>query len=247
MILKNKNVLITGTNRGIGKACVVEFAKNGANIWAHARKKNDDFETFLQETAQKNNVLIEPLYFDVTDYSAIKEAVMNIKKSNRSLDALVNNAGITLNSLFLMSGETALREQFEVNCFSVFMFTQYASKLMVRNGGGSIVNISSMSAMGKDIGRSVYGASKAAVNAFSIAAAKELGEKGVRINVVAPGFIETDMMNLMTDDVIDANLQKSALKRIGQPSDVAKTAVFLASDEASYITGQVINVDGGIS
>lgn len=246
-MLKNKNVLITGSNRGIGKACVEEFAKNGFNVWAHARKQTDDFENYLAETAAKYNVVISPVYFDVTDYPAMKKAIMDIRKEKRSIDVLVNNAGITMNSLFLMSGESTLREQFEVNCFSVFILMQYVSKLMIQNGNGSIINISSMSASGKDIGRSVYGSSKAAVTAFSVTAAKELGVNGIRVNVIAPGFIKTDMMELMTEQVVAENLQKSALKRIGVPNEVAKTAVFLASDEASYITGQVINVDGGIS
>ena len=143
MLLKNKNVIITGTNRGIGRAMLEEFAKNGANIWAHARKETEEFVNLINDVSNKYNVQITPVCFELTDYDAMKKGVMQIKSAKKSIDALVNNAGITYNALFSMSTQEQLRQQFEVNFFSVFLFTQYIVKLMTRQGYGSIVNIAS--------------------------------------------------------------------------------------------------------
>ena len=246
MLLKNKNAIITGTNRGIGRAMVEAFAANGATVWAHARKETEEFMSDMQQLAQKYQVEIRPIFFELTDYEAMKQSVKIVMSSKIPVDILVNNAGITYNALFQMSTEDNLRKQFEVNFFSVFLLTQYISKLMTRNKKGSIVNISSSAALDGNSGKSVYGASKAAVICMTNSIAAELGTSGIRANCIAPGITETDMLATMPTDVVKLAIETSDLRRGGRPSEIADTAVFLASDLSSYITGQVIRVDGGI-
>ena len=244
--MKDKNVIITGTARGMGAAMVEEFAKNGANIWACARKQTPEIEKRNKDIEDKYGVKVTPLYFDMTDQEAMKAAVMQIRSEKKNIDALVNNAGITYNALFAMSTQENLRQQFEVNFFSVFLFTQYIVKLMTRQGFGSIVNIASSAAFDGNPGKSVYGASKAAVVAMTKSIASELGTNGIRANCIAPGITETDMLETMPKEVVDDAKEHADLRRGGKPSEIATTAVFLASDKSSYITGQTIRVDGGL-
>lgn len=245
-MLENKTAIITGCNRGIGKAILEVFAKNRCNIFAHARKETDDFLNTINELSKKYFVKIYPIYFNLKDIDEIKNAVKKIRSYKFPIDILVNNAGITSNKLFQMTSLEDVQEQFDINFKSLFVLSQYISKLMLRNNSGSIVNISSISATGGDIGRSIYGASKAAVSSLTKTMAAELGEKNIRVNAVAPGFIKTDMMDFMSEDIIEKNLQLSKLKRIGKPEEVANVVAFLCSDLSSYITGQTINIDGGI-
>lgn len=246
MKLSGKNVFITGTNRGIGRAMVEAFARNGAGIWAHARQETPEFLAFTKEVSEKYGVRVDAVCFDLTDYAAMKSAVMAIRKTGLPIDGLVNNAGITYNALFQMCTESNLRQQFEVNFFSMFMLTQYVSKLMVRTGGGSIVNISSSAAFDGNPGKSVYGATKAAVYAMTHSIASELGVNGIRANCIAPGITETDMLATMPHDVVEAARASADLRRGARPDEIAETAVFLVSDDAAYITGQVVRVDGGL-
>jgi 3-oxoacyl-[acyl-carrier protein] reductase len=182
----------------------------------------------------------------LTDYEAMKIAVKTIMSSKLPVDALVNNAGITYNALFQMSSTDQLRNQLEVNFISLFIFTQYISKLMVRQKKGSIINIVSSAAFDGNPGKSVYGATKAAVVAMTDSIAAELGASGIRANCIAPGITETDMLASMPGDVVAEAKASADMRRGGKPSEIAKTAVFLASDLSSYVTGQTIRVDGGI-
>ncbi len=245
-MLKGKNVIITGTNRGIGKAMLEEFARNGANIWAHARVETPEFLAVVNALAEKHEVKIWPIFFELTDYEAMKTAVKSIMDSKIPVDALINNAGITYNALFQMSTVEHLRNQLEVNFISVYIFTQYISKLMVRRKKGSIVNIASTAAFDGNSGKSVYGAAKAAVAAMTDSIAAELGESGIRANCIAPGITETDMLASMPEAVVAEAKATADMRRGGKPSEIATTAVFLASDLSSYVTGQTIRVDGGL-
>jgi 3-oxoacyl-[acyl-carrier protein] reductase len=248
MLLKDKNAVITGCSRGIGKKILEIFAQNGANIWACYRKPNEETERYIKELSQNNGITITPVYFDLADEGQIKEAIKTIASSKQKVDILVNNAGITFNSLFQMTSITKMREIFEVNYFAQMLFTQYIAKIMVKYKGGSIINFSSTAALDGNSGRSIYGASKAALLCSTKAMAEELAIYNIRANAIAPGITETDMVSeSMTSETIQATINQTKLKRMGQPSEIAETALFLASDLSSYITGQVIRVDGGLS
>lgn len=246
MLLEGKNVIITGTNRGIGHAMLEEFAANGANIWAHARKESVDLNEKIEDLKKRFKVDITPIYFDLTDNTALKNAVKIIMSSKKPIDALINNAGITYNALFQMSSIEQLRSQIEVNFVSTFVLSQYISKIMVRQKNGSIVNIASTAAFDGNPGKSVYGATKAAVVAMTKSIASELGEFGIRANCIAPGLTDTEMLLTMPNEVIEDAVKNSDMKRVGKPLEIAQVAVYLASDLSSYITGQTIRVDGGL-
>lgn len=246
-ILEAKTIIVTGTAKGMGKQMVQTFADNGANVFAHARTETDEHKVFCEGLAKENNVQVIPLYFDLRDAEAIKEAVKTIRGTKLVIDGLVNNAGITYNALFQMTNIDELRNQMEVNFFAPFLFTQYISKLMVRNKKGSIVNISSSAALDGNSGKSAYGASKAALLTMTLSIAEELGTSGIRANVICPGVTETDMLSTMPDYIMDIQKEATFLKKVGEPSDIANTAMYLLSDYSSYITGQVIRVDGGVT
>jgi 3-oxoacyl-[acyl-carrier protein] reductase len=222
------------------------FAANGANVYAHARRDVPEFIDEMRSAADKYGVEIWPVFFDMTDSAAVKAFVKKLMSEKRTIDVLVNNAGITYNALFHMTPEAALREQFEVNFFSVFLFTQYISKFMTKQKSGSIINVASTAGEDGNPGKSAYGASKAAIIAMTKSIAAELGEFGVRANCIAPGVTETDMLATLPPAVIEAAKNSADLRRVGLPSEIADTAVFLASDLSSYVTGQTIRVDGGL-
>ncbi len=245
-VLSGKNAIITGCGRGIGKAMLENFAKHGANVWASARSLTPDFEAHCAELASKYGVQIIPLCFDMTNKEEMKSAVKVVMKSDLKVNVLVNNAGVTYNALHQLTAETALREQMEVNFFAPFFFTQNIVKLMLRNGSGSVINVASSAALDGNPGRAAYGASKAALLCSTRALSREVGAQGVRANVIAPGITETDMIGSMTDAVIEETVAGTDMRRIGVPTDIADVAVFLASDLSTYITGQVLRVDGGM-
>lgn len=245
-ILEGKNIVVTGTARGMGRSMLDVFAAHGANLWAHARTATPEFLDTCREISERCGVEIRPLGFDLTDHDAMKAAVKEIMHSKIPVDGLVNNAGITNNTLFLMTSEAAVRQQMEVNFFAPYLFTQQIAKLMLRNKCGSIVNTSSSAALDGNSGKSAYGASKAALIAMTKALAEELGPNGIRANCIAPGITETSMLSTMPDYIIEDLKNTVDLRRAGRPEDIANTAAFLLSDLSSYITGQVIRVDGGM-
>ena len=246
-LLLGKNIIVTGTAKGMGKKMVETFAENGANIFAHARTECETHKTFCYHIKEKYGANIMPLYFDLRDIDAMKEAVRTIRGTKLPIDGLVNNAGITYNSLFQMTSMYELRNQMEVNFFAPFLFTQYISKLMVRNKKGSIVSISSSAALDGNSGKSAYGASKAAILTMTMCISEELATSGIRANVICPGITATDMLSTIPDYIMDIQKEATFLKKVGTPGDIANTAMFLLSDYSSYITGQVIRVDGGIT
>lgn len=246
-LLDGKNVIVTGTARGIGYAMVEVFAQNGANIFTHARKETEEHKEYCESIAEKYNVTIYPIYFDMSNENEIKKGVQEIRSKKVIIDGLVNNAGITYNALFQMTNIAELRNQFEVNFFGPFLFTQYISKLMVRNGAGSIVNISSTAALDGNSGKSAYGASKSALLCMTMSIAEEMGVSGIRANVICPGVVATDMVETMPEYILDIQKEAACLGSIAKPKDIANTAVYLLSDKAKYVTGQVFRVDGGIT
>ena len=246
-LLEGKNIVVTGTARGMGKTMVELFALNGANVFAHARKETEEHKYFCDTIAKENGVQVIPVYFELTDSEQIKNAIKVIRETKLPIDGLVNNAGVTYNALFQMTNIDELRNQMEVNFFAPFLFTQYISKLMVRNKKGSIVNISSSAALDGNSGKSAYGASKAALLAMTLSISEELATSGIRANVICPGVTETDMVGTMPEYILDIQKEATFLKKLGSTKDIANTALFLLSDKSSYITGQVIRVDGGVT
>lgn len=246
-MLEGKNVIVTGTARGIGHKMVQVFAQNGANVFAHARKETQEHMQFCEQLAEKENVQIIPVYFDLQDEDAIKDAVKSIRSTKLSIDGLVNNAGVTYNALFQMTNMDELRKQFEVNFFAPYLFTQYISKLMIRNKKGSIVNVSSSAALDGNSGKSAYGASKAALLTMTLSIAEELGTSGIRANVICPGVTETDMVSTMPEYISEVQKEAAFLKKLAKTDDIANTALYLLSDYSSYITGQIFRVDGGVT
>lgn len=247
MLLKGKTAVITGCNRGIGREILIAFAKNGADIWACVRKPNEEFENLIKDLSEECKVTIKPIYFELTNSEEMKEAIKKIRDDKRPIDILVNNAGITYNALFQMTSMENLKETFNVNYFAPMQFTQYISKLMLRYKKGSIISIASSAALDANPGRSAYAASKAALLCSTRVIAAEFGEMGIRANVIAPGITDTAMVGeSMSESVIAETIDKTMLKRMGQPSDIANAALFLASDLSSYITGQVFRIDGGL-
>ena len=243
--MEDRNVIITGCARGIGRAMLEVFAKNGANVWACVRRPSDDFAAYSGGLADECNVRIMPVYFDLAGPDQIKAAVGTIVSARLPVHGLINNAGITYNALFQMTSMDRMREVFEVNFFSQFLFSQYVVKLMVRQKSGNIVNIVSSAAIDGNSGRGAYGASKAALICLTKVMASELAEHDIRINAIAPGITETDMVEQsMSQEIISETVARTML-RIGRPVDIAHTALFLASDLSSYITGQVVRADGG--
>jgi len=246
MLLDNKNIVITGCNRGIGKAILTTFAENGSNIWACVRQPSDEFETYIKELSMRCDVEIWPVFFDLKDSDQVKSAVKTIMSMKKPVDILVNNAGISYNALFQMSTIDKMIEVFNINFFSQMIFTQYIIKLMLRNKNGSIIKIASSTGIDGNAGRSIYGASKAAIICATKAMSTELGENGIRVNAIAPGITQTEMITDMTEAVIRETIQQTHLKRAGNPFEIARAALFLASDISSYVTGQVLRVDGGL-
>ncbi|MCL2633261.1 MAG: SDR family oxidoreductase [Oscillospiraceae bacterium] len=235
-MLDNKVALVTGASRGIGKAIVEVFAKNGAIVYANARKEGD-----LDDIISEN---IIPLYFDVTDNSGIKNAFSQIKKEQGRLDILVNNAGIMKDALIGMISGEVMREIFETNVFAVAELIQFASKFMIRQKSGSIINISSLVGVNGNKGQLVYSASKGAVISMTKTAAKELAQYNIRVNSIAPGIIDTDLHSFVGKEHMAERIAGIGMKRLGTPCDVANSCLFLASDLSEYVTGQVIGVDG---
>ena len=239
------NVIITGSNRGIGKAMVEAFAKAGANIWTCARKVNPEFEAWLNETATANGVWIKPVYFELTDAEAINAGIKSIIDEGQSIDVLVNNAGISTVGLLSMSKVEEIEKLFSVNYFAMLRIIQMVSKRMSRQKHGVIINMGSIAGIEPQPGKIAYGSSKAAVMMMTKCLAKELGPMGIRVNAIAPGPINTEMIHQYNDDMLTRLAAESALRRLGKKEEIAQVALFLASDQASYINGEIIKVDGG--
>tara|TARA_B100000780_G_scaffold80904_1_gene55155 strand:+ start:3046 stop:3789 length:744 start_codon:yes stop_codon:yes gene_type:complete len=247
MLLDNKTVVLTGSNRGIGKKILEVFSLNGAKVFACVRENNDSFKSYVDQLEKKTKNKIIIIKLDLSNEEEIKNAANEIISSKVPIDILINNAGIIHNSIFQMTSIKKFKEIFDINFFSQVLFTQYILKSMVKNKKGSIVNISSTSGIDSNAGRSAYSASKAALISQSKALSRELGIHNIRVNTIAPGLTDTDMMkNNTTKNVIENVLENVSLKRLADPEEIANAVLLLSSDLSSYITGQTIRVDGGM-
>ncbi len=247
MLIQNKTAVITGCNRGIGKKILEVFSANGATIFACVRNVSEEFKTFANEMEKKFNNKIIPIQFDLNDEDQVKKAASNILSSNSPVDILVNNAATIYTALFQMTSIKKLKETFETDFFSQTLFTQYILKSMIKKKSGSILYISSSSALDGNEGRSAYSSAKAAIIAQAKVLSREVGMYNIRVNAIAPGLTDTDMMKENTPkEIVNEVTSRTSLRRIANPQEIANAALFLSSDLSSYITGQVIRVDGGM-
>ncbi len=246
MLLSGKNAVITGSLKGIGKATLESFAKNGSNVWACAMAFSDEFEAYCKVLAKENNVWIKPIYFDLLNQEQIKAGLRQISGDKLPIDIMVNIAGMTKDALFHMIPMEQMKLIFEVNFFSQMYITQYITKIMIRQKIGSVINISSISALDGSYGQLSYSASKAALLGATKTLSSELADKGIRVNAIAPGVIDTDMLSDVPESTILKRIGQMSIKRLGKVDEVSKVILFLASDLSEYITGQIIRIDGGI-
>ncbi len=244
MLLKDKTAIITGASKGIGKAVATLFAQHGANLFLISRD-----ETALQSLKaelENGKNLISYYVADITDQDRLKEVFTDIRQTKISVDILVNNAGVMEDAVLQMVTPALVDKIYQTNVFGLIDMSKRASKLMLRNKQGSIINLTSIIGTHGNLGQTIYGSSKSAVIGFTKSLSKELSGINIRVNAVAPGFIDTDMTRNMDPKFFDKNMASIGMGRMGQPEDVAKVILFLASDLSAYVTGQVIGVDGGM-
>ena len=246
-LLKGKTAIITGCNRGIGRATLEKFCAYGADVFALVRQESESFLQDIEKLKAQYGVEIIPIYADFKVEDEVKQAVKSILSYKKNIDILVNNIGIANpQAMFTMTKMETIKDAFQVNLFSSILLTQLISRSMLRNKKGSIIFVSSSAAF--DGGANIeYSASKAAIIGAAKRIAKELCVGGSRVNVVAPGLTSTDMGNSMSEEDEKVALSMNLMKRKGQPSEIADAIAFLASDMASFITAQVLRVDGGLN
>lgn len=244
-MLKSKNAIITGATRGIGREIAFTLVKNGANVAINYRSLDENVERLIEELKSYGTKIVA-VKCDISNEEEIKTLISEAKKELGSIDILVNNAGITKDGLLVRMKESDFNDVIDVNLKGTFLATREASAIMMRQRYGKIINIASVVGVVGNAGQCNYAASKAGVIGFSKSAARELAGRNITVNVVAPGFVATDMTEKLSEKLKENMLQSIPLKRMGEPKDIANLVLFLASDLSNYITGQVINVDGGM-
>lgn len=240
-----KNAIITGSNRGIGKALVKEFAEAGYDIWACARTQNEKFIQEIENLSSQYNVEIKPVYFDLSDEQEIKAGLKKILSEKKPIDVLVNNAGVPHGGLFTMTSMSTLREVYEINVFAQVQIMQLVARQMMKQKSGCIINMCSVGGIETSPGYLAYGSSKAALIWITKSVSRELGKYNIRVNGIAPGLVETDMGNYKSTEELEKVMARMSLNRNGRPDEIAKAAVYMASDAAEYMTGHIMVLDGG--
>ena len=244
-LLQNKNILITGGSRGIGRSVVETLVKNGANVGFTFSSSEIPAKTICNKL-NSENVKCIAYKSDASKLDQCEKLINSFLTDFETIDVLINNAGITKDNLLLRMSEEDFDEVIEVNLKSVFNMTKACQKVFLKNRSGTIINMSSVVGVKGNAGQSNYAASKSGIIGFSKSIAQELGSRNIRCNVIAPGFIRTEMTDNLSQSIIQGWTDNIPLKRPGESADVANLCLFLASDLSSYITGQVINVDGGL-
>jgi 3-oxoacyl-[acyl-carrier protein] reductase len=245
-LLYNKVCIITGAAQGIGKGIAERFAADGAVVYA-CDLREGSMDEWAKECSERNSTRVLPMYFDVSDAVAVKEHFLSVFKAEKRIDVLVNNAGVVFNKKIGMIVRQETELMFRINVIAVIEMIQLVSRLMARNGAGSIVNIASVTAVLGSPGQSAYSATKGAIISFTKSAAKELAPQGIRVNAVAPGIVKTERFaELYESDgaKIDQRISRIGLGRLGTPEDIANACAFLASDKSSYISGEILGVNG---
>ncbi|MGE5473102.1 MAG: 3-oxoacyl-[acyl-carrier-protein] reductase [Ignavibacteriales bacterium] len=245
MSLKGKTAVITGSSRGIGRAIALKLADMGADIVLNATVNSDAIDQVEKEIKAKG-VKVLTIKCDISNFEEVEKLFEEVIKQFGKVDILVNNAGITKDGLLLRMNENDWNEVLDTNLKSVFNCTKIVSKVMIKNKSGKIINMSSISGITGAAGQTNYSASKAGVIGFTKAAAREFASRGITVNAIAPGFIQSRMTDKLPEQIKEEYLSNIPLKRFGTPEEVADLVGFLASDKANYITGQVIHIDGGM-
>ena len=244
-LLEGKTAIITGASRGIGKGIAQIFASHGANV-AFTYSSSEGPALELEKELNAAGVKAKAYKSNAADFQAAQDLVAEVSKDFDSIDVLINNAGITKDNLLMRISEEDFDKVIEINLKSVFNMTKAVQRTMLKQRQGSIINMSSVVGVKGNAGQTNYAASKAGIIGFTKSVALELGSRSIRCNAIAPGFIETEMTGKLNDDVVQSWRDSIPLKRGGTPEDVANACVFLASNMSTYVTGQVLNVDGGM-
>lgn len=239
MLLRDKVCLVTGAGKGLGQATVEAFVREGALVYANDREPGS-----LEQYEGEKSII--PCYFDVSNGEADKKAILNIRKEQGRLDVLVNNAGLMTDALIGSISRNLMEEIFATNVFGSMELLQLAAKLMMRQGSGSIINLSSIVGITGNPGQLVYSATKGAIISMTKTAAKELGPKGIRVNAIAPGMIDTDMMRSVDEKHLQRHISNIPVGRLGKPMEIADACLYLASDMSSYVNGHVLTVDASV-
>jgi 3-oxoacyl-[acyl-carrier protein] reductase len=246
MLLQDKVAFITGAARGIGFAIAERFAQHGARVFLTGRDAAALDAARARIAAGAPAATLDTIVLDVTDPDNVREAFQRVFKEARRLDVLVSNAGVMDDALIGMVTPAQIERNFQTNTYGALYAAQYASRLMARNKSGSIINIASIMGVQGNAGQSVYAGSKAALVGITKSLAKELGPQNIRVNAIAPGLIDTDLVADVSPEKLAARRAAIALGRVGDPGEVADAALFLASGLSTYVTGQVLGVDGGM-
>lgn len=245
MQLKGKTAIVTGGSRGIGKSIALELASRGANVAVNCTKSIESAEAVIKEI-RNMGVSGMAVKADVSNSEEVENLVNEVLNTFGSIDILVNNAGITRDNLIIRMTEKDFDDVISTNLKGAFICTKAISKVMIKQKSGKIINVSSVVGIVGNAGQSNYAAAKAGLIGFTKSMAKELAKRGINVNAVAPGFIETDMTSRLPEKVKDEFVNSIPMMRAGKPEDIAKAVLFLASEYSDYITGQVINIDGGM-